>query len=108
MNKTKNYSRYKNKNQTLERTFITLIIIYKYKYIILVDGFYSVTLPPCSPLSYWFVHFIFSFPLWKYSFLSFWWKYVLCEAIAKQVDLSKQPEYIDDDLQVEEYRSISI
>jgi hypothetical protein len=33
---------------------------------------------------------------------------VLCEAIAKQVDLSKQPEYIDDDLQVEENRSLSI
>lgn len=34
--------------------------------------------------------------------------YMLCEAIAKQVNLSKQPEYIDDDSQVEENRSISI
>jgi hypothetical protein len=32
-----------NKNQTLERKFITLIILNKLKYIILVDGFYSVT-----------------------------------------------------------------
>jgi hypothetical protein len=33
----------KNKNQTLERKFITLIIINNLKCIILVDGFYSVT-----------------------------------------------------------------
>jgi hypothetical protein len=32
-----------NKNQTLERKFITLIIINNLKCIILVDGFYSVT-----------------------------------------------------------------
>jgi hypothetical protein len=33
-----------NKNQTLERKVITLIIINNLKCIILVDGFYSVTL----------------------------------------------------------------
>jgi hypothetical protein len=32
-----------NKNQTLERKFITLIIINNLKCIVLVDGFYSVT-----------------------------------------------------------------
>jgi hypothetical protein len=32
-----------NKNHTLERKFITLIIINNLKCIILVDGFYSVT-----------------------------------------------------------------
>jgi hypothetical protein len=32
-----------NKNQTLERKVITLIIINTHKCIILVDGFYSVT-----------------------------------------------------------------
>jgi hypothetical protein len=32
-----------NKNQTLERKFITLIIINNLKCSILVDGFYSVT-----------------------------------------------------------------
>jgi hypothetical protein len=33
-----------NKNQTLQRKVITLIIINNLKYIILVDGFYSVTI----------------------------------------------------------------
>jgi hypothetical protein len=32
-----------NKNQSLERKFITLITINKLKCIVLVDGFYSVT-----------------------------------------------------------------
>jgi hypothetical protein len=37
-----------NKNHTLERKFITLIIINNLKCIILVDGFYSVTNLPLS------------------------------------------------------------
>jgi hypothetical protein len=57
-----------NKNQTLERKVITLIIINTLKYIIFVDGFYSVTtcmhtnlhpllkcheIPPRPPLGPW-------------------------------------------------------
>jgi hypothetical protein len=37
-----------NKNQTLGKKFITLIIINNLKCIILVDGFYSVTVSTCN------------------------------------------------------------
>ena len=43
MNKTKIYSRCENKNQTLERKFITIIIINKLIVLFLFDDFYSVT-----------------------------------------------------------------